>query len=47
MEYCLKWDNGTISLSCWVHWQQQVLWLAPKNWMDLEQEQQPVSDQLR
>ena len=47
MEFCLKWDVGTISLNCWVRWQQQVLWLAPKKRKDLEQEQQPVSDQVQ
>jgi len=42
-----KWDIGTINLKHWVHWQQQALWLAPKTGMDLEQEQEPVSDHLQ
>ena len=42
-----EWNIGTINLKHWVRWQQQVLWLAPKTGMDLEQEQEPVSDHLR
>ena len=42
-----RWYIETINLTHWVHWQQQALWSAPKTGMDLEQEQEPVSDQLR
>ncbi len=42
-----EWNIRTINRKHWVRWQQQVLWLAPKTGMDLEQEQEPVSDHLR